>query len=56
MSNPTTTETTCSCGFPLTEHIGSKPCVSSPPSTATRLHELSIFGRMWREDGRDRRG
>jgi hypothetical protein len=43
------------CDAPLGEHIGGKPCVQSPPSTARHLHDLPIFGWAWREDGRDRR-
>jgi hypothetical protein len=42
------------CDAPLGEHIGGKPCVQSPPSTARHLHDLPIFGWAWGEDGRDR--
>lgn len=43
------------CDSPLDEHVGRKPCVQGPPSTARHLHDLPIFGWAWREDGRDRR-
>lgn len=42
------------CGATLATHIGGKPCVVGTPSTATALHDLPIFGRMWRSDGRTR--
>lgn len=40
------------CGAPLAEHIGGKSCVVGTAPKRDNLYDLTIFGRMWREDGR----
>lgn len=45
----------CDCGYPHTGHIGGKPCVVSPPSTAKTIFDLPIAAWAWKEDGRDLR-
>ncbi len=42
-------------GAPLSEHIGGKPCIVSPPSTAKTIFDLPIAAWAWKEDGRDLR-
>lgn len=45
---------TCECGYPLAEHIGQKPCITSPPSKVRGLYDLPVFDWAWTGDARDK--
>jgi hypothetical protein len=43
-------DTRCDCGYPLTEHIGGKPCVTGKTSAPRGLYDLPLFGWAWAGD------